>query len=995
MKKNTPDLLSEKYWTTPEEACEEISDLVPGSADEFPQGASDSPDELSRRGMLGLMGASLAFASLEGCRRPVETIVPFAKAPEHRIPGIPEYFATTMPFGTAAYGMLVESHEGRPTKIEGNELHPASLGAASAWMQASILGLYDPDRLPTVVRVDPGAGASASTWEDFSTSWQERRTAHLATGGGDLAILSDGYSSPSLARLAAELRSSFPRARWVVHEPVSDENLFAGIRLVTGTPSRPVYHLDRASVLVTLDADPLHTETDSVAQTRGFAARRNPDEAMNRLYAIESTLTLTGAAADRRARMRSSEIPGFTAALARELATLGVAVPVPEGVETPVAAEHQALLADIARDLVAAGGSGVVMAGRSQDLAVHAVVHAINSALGAPVTLHPVVDVGFGNRDGLSGLVAAIQAGDIASLVILGGNPAYDTPADFDLAQAIASVDYSVHLTERENETSKHCTWRLPRAHYLESWGDARSVDGTASIVQPLIEPLLGGRGDLEVAALIVRGEAASGYQIVRETWQSLEGPELESEDLGFERRWRRYLHDGVILESALPAVASAIGSNESSAAMGLLLANAPAKGLELTFRPSSATFDGRFANNAWLQEIPDPITKITWNNAVLVSPTTATELGIETGDVVRITLDERALDAPAFVLPGQADGSVTLTLGYGHDASGRVAGGIGYSAYALRSSASLWQASGVSIELTGRSERLVQTQEHWRMEGRHLVREASLGEFRDNPTFAATPEEHLDPVELWPQPRYDKGYQWGMAIDLNRCTGCNACVVACQSENNIPVVGADQVARGREMQWLRVDRYFEGELEDPKVVFQPVTCQHCENAPCEQVCPVAATVHDREGLNVMVYNRCIGTRYCSNNCPYKVRRFNFYNFTKDTPELVKLAMNPDVTVRSRGVMEKCTFCIQRINSAKRTAKREERTVEDRDLRTACQQTCPADAITFGNINDPDSRVSEVKRDQRNYLLLAELGNKPRTSYLAKIRNPGSREERA
>jgi molybdopterin-containing oxidoreductase family iron-sulfur binding subunit len=933
--------------------------------------------------MLGLMGASLALASLQGCRRPVEKIVPFAKAPEDRIPGIPKYYATTMPFGTGAYGVLVESHEGRPTKIEGNELHPASLGAASAWTQASILGLYDPDRLSSVRGPAEEEGMSAvSSWDAFEAFWQERRSGHLADGGADLAILSDAYTSPTMARLKGAFEERFPNARWVVHEPAGDESIFAGIRLATGQDLRPVYHFDRARVIVALDADPLLADTNSVAHARGFAAGRTPDSGMNRLYAVESTLSLTGAAADHRVRLRSSEMSGFVAALASELMARGVALDLPSASAETVPPELAAELAAMADDLTAAGNAGLVVAGRTLSPSIHALVQAINTSLGGPVSLHPLTDVGSADAEAAGSLVQAMSGGEIGSLIILGGNPAYDLPADLEFASAIGKVAHTVHLTDSENETSSLCEWSLPRAHYLEAWGDARNVDGAASIVQPLIAPLLGGRSDLEILSLMTEGVSSSGYELVQATWR-----ESLLAGVDFDRKWQQVLHDGVFGDSTSPAVEAAPDSKGLARAWQAVTGAKSTSGLEVTFRPSITVFDGRFANSSWLQEIPDPITKITWNNAALVSPATATSLGVETGDVVRISSGERQLEAALFILPGQADRSVTLTLGYGRTAAGRVGSDIGYNAFAMRSSNALWVEHGATLEPTGRRQSLVQTQGHWRMEGRHLVREATLAEYQGNPRFAATPEEHLDPVELWPAHDYGEGYQWGMAIDLNSCIGCNACVVACQSENNIPVVGADQVSRGREMQWLRIDRYFAGDLDEPDVVFQPVTCQHCENAPCEQVCPVAATVHDGEGLNLMVYNRCIGTRYCSNNCPYKVRRFNFYNFTKDTPELVKLAMNPDVTVRSRGVMEKCTFCLQRINAAKISAKKEDRSVEDGDLRTACQQTCPTNAITFGNINNPESQVSQVKSDDRNYLLLAELGNKPRTSYLARIRN--------
>jgi molybdopterin-containing oxidoreductase family iron-sulfur binding subunit len=968
-----------RHWTSPEDLAASREHY-----DEFPAGAAEAPDELSRRSMLGLMGASAALAGLAGCRRPVETIVPFVRAPEDRIPGVPQHYATTMPFGSGAYGLVVESHDGRPTKIEGNELHPASLGAASAWMQAAILGLYDPDR-SAAVRRRSATGFEPSSWDELAAFVAERRAVHLEDGGASLAVLGESHSSPTRARLEAELRAVFPAARIVSWEPAGDENVLAGLRLTTGQALRPVYDLERARVVLALDSDLLLTETDAVTQARKFAAGRAPDGEPNRLWVVESSLSVTGAAADERLRARRQDVPGFALAVARELAARGLPLVLDGFPSTvlPTALEAQARL--VAADLSAAGSAGLVVAGRAQPPVVHALTALVNRALGAPVALHPAADLASGSTAELAELAAAMAGGEIETLAILGGNPVYDAPADLDFGAALAQVPHALHLGERVDETSRACAWHAPRAHFLEAWGDARAIDGTAGVVQPLIAPLLGGRSDLALLAMLA-GADATAYDLVRDTWRR----SILGED-AFEQRWQRVLHDGVAAESASTPVDAPVDSVALAAAWGEL----PPGGqdaLEVTFHPSPATFDGRFANNGWLQELPDAITKITWDNVAHLSPATAAELGIASGDVMRLSLGDRSVEAPAWIAPGQADRSIALTLGYGRTAAGRVGNGVGYDAYRLRDASSAWFASGATLVATGARHRLAQTQEHWRMEGRHLAREATLSEYRENPHFATEPEEHFEPVELWPQHSYDDGYQWGMAIDLNACIGCNACVVACQSENNIPVVGADQVERGREMHWLRVDRYFAGELDEPNVVFQPVACQHCENAPCEQVCPVAATVHDEEGLNVMVYNRCIGTRYCSNNCPYKVRRFNFYNFTKDTPELVQLAMNPDVTVRSRGVMEKCTYCLQRINAAKITTKREGRRVGDGDLRTACQQTCPTQAITFGDVNDEESRVSAVKRDERNYLLLAELFNKPRTSYLAKIRNPRTEE---
>ena len=847
----------------------------------------------------------------------------------------------------------------------------------------------------------PGTRPTAASWADFVKEWgtvAAAAAANAADAGAGLAVLAAGSSSPTLARLAAAFRQRYPRARWVSWEPVHDEAAFRGVELATGQALRPVYHLERAKVVVALDADLLLTESGGLAHARGFAEARHggtrPKDGggMNRLYAVESTLSITGAAADHRLRLPSGQIGAFALALAAELGLPGAG----GGPELPEAA--RARLGAIAADLRAARGSALVVAGRHQPAEVHAVVFAINAALGAvaasadtggPLTLHPLTDVGRGGEAELTGLTTAMQSGEVQTLVVLGGNPVYTAPADLDFAAAFAKVPRTVHLSSHVDETSRAAVWHLPETHFLEQWGDVRSADGTLSAIQPLIAPLFdGAKSAIEVAGLLAGGTDRPGYDLVRETWQGglLAGADSET-------AWRQALHDGVVAGSALPVVeAAADPSRVVAAAQRLAGAASPSgdspDGLELTFPVSRAVYDGRFANVAWLQELPDPLTKIVWDNAALVSPATAEDLKVASGDVVRLTYRGRSVEAPVWVLAGQADGSIALPLGYGRTAAGRVGDGVGVDAYRLRTADAPGFGRGLAVEPTGRTHALVQTQEHWQMEGRELVREATLAEFREHPEFAKEPDAELRLESLWKERAYDSGHQWGMAIDLNACIGCNACVIACQAENNIPVVGKAQVAKNREMQWLRVDRYFSGVPADPEVSFQPMPCQHCENAPCEEVCPVAATVHDREGINAMVYNRCIGTRYCSNNCPYKVRRFNFFNYTKDTPELVKLGMNPDVTVRSRGVMEKCTYCIQRINEGKIAAKRAERPLADGEIKTACQQTCPTQAIVFGDLRDAASQVVARKREPRDYTLLAALNNKPRTSYQAKLRNP-------
>jgi MoCo/4Fe-4S cofactor protein with predicted Tat translocation signal len=965
---------------------------------EFPVGASELPEGIDRRSLVQMLGASLSLAGLAACRRPVEQIVPFVAPPEEYLPGVPKRYATTMPFGAAGYGLLVESHEGRPTKIEGNELHPASRGAASAQMQAAILGLYDPDRSQRVAkRVEPGTGAfEGSDWTDFLAAWRSLESELLASGGAGLAVLAPPSASPTLARLAGAVRERFPQSRWATWEPVSDENARAGAERLVGRPLQTEYDLGAARVVVSLDADLFLGEAGALEHARGFAAGRRlgaDSDAMNRLWVVESALTTTGAMADHRLALPSGRIGGFAAALAAALADAGVDLgPTPGAPPELVAGLPAGWLAALAADLAAQRGAGLVVAGRDQPPAVHALALAINAALGnlgTTVFLREPLDVLAASTAELADLVGAMRGGAVSTLVVLGGNPAYDAPADLDFVGALATVANVVHLGPAADETAAHAHWHLPEAHFLETWGDCRAADGTASVTQPLIAPLFGGRSAIELLGLLATGEELSGHDAVRETWRAL----LTVDPAGFDAAFNRVLHDGVFAGSATAPVEipPALGLSPALAAELAASAGASLAGIELVFRPSPAVHDGRFANVGWLQELPDAVTKQTWGNAAQLAPATAARLGLANEDGVRLRLADDAAGAgvelPVWIVPGQAEETVVVQLGYGRRAAGRVGNGVGVDVYPLRRGGHPGFAAG-AVEPTGQRHRIAQTQDHGSMEGRAIVREASLAQWRREPRFADEMVEVPKSAPLWKQHEYVNGPQWAMTIDLNACTGCNACVLACQSENNVPIVGREQVRRGREMHWLRVDRYFSGSPEEPEVSFQPVPCMQCENAPCEQVCPVAATVHTEDGLNAMVYNRCIGTRYCSNNCPYKVRRFNFFNYTKDTPELLALAANPDVTVRSRGVMEKCTYCVQRIQAAKIDAKMAERPLADGDVRTACQQTCPTHAIVFGDLRDPAAEVNERKASSRNYELLAELGNKPRTSYLARIRNP-------
>jgi molybdopterin-containing oxidoreductase family iron-sulfur binding subunit len=982
--------VSRTYWRSLAQ-IEDLPEYRSGLEREFPEGASELPDGITRREMMRLVGASLSLAGLAGCRRPVEEIVPYVAAPEEIVPGIPRYYATTMPFRRSAYGVVVESHEGRPTKIEGNPAHPSTLGASSVRVQASMLGLYDPDRSQSIT-----LNRARKSWNDFVTAWGELSKAHAADSGAGLAILSESFSSPTLARLVSELRSRFPKLQWATYDAVSDENRLAGLRQATGRDIDLMLRLDRASVILCLDADPLLTDPETIRHARGFADGRRAGavstatSTMNRLYAVEGVYSLTGAMADHRLRLDSRHIAAFVAALAARLGAPGASSQAGD-----VPGVDPRWIDAVAKDLQANRGTGLIIAGERQPASVHAGVCALNAHLGntgKTVSYYETKDAALPSVRSLTSLVSAMTGGAVQTLVILGGNPVFDAPADLDFKSAMAKVPHTIALGHTVDETSSSAEWHIPCAHYLESWGDARAVGGTLSVVQPLILPLFGGRTPIEVLGLMVGDKDRPGYDIVRDTWKPILG---EAE---FDRKWNRVLHDGLLAGSELTEIVPDV---KGMSFAELARDAESASGLEIVFVPSPSLHDGRFANNGWLQELPDPLTKLTWDNPALLSPKTAERLGLANQELVRLDHAGRTLELPVWILPGMADGVVALTLGYGRQRAGRIGSGVGFDTFKVRASKALGFDSGVGLSPLGRRHPLSATQDHGSMEGRPLVRESTVAELR-SPKEEGSPKEEegragalgvfeTEPkhFSLWQEHTYDQGHQWGMTIDLNSCIGCNACMTACQSENNVPVVGKTQVAKQREMHWIRVDRYFSGEpAGSPEVVFQPVPCMHCEDAPCEQVCPVAATVHDREGLNTMVYNRCIGTRYCSNNCPYKVRRFNFFNFTKDTPDVLKLAMNPDVTVRARGVMEKCTYCTQRINRAKIDAKLAGRELRDGDVKTACQQACPASAIEFGDIRDKSSRVAKAKADPRNYSLLEELNTKPRTTYLAKVRNP-------
>ncbi len=1006
--------LNQSYWRSLEELADtpEFRALVQA---EFPNAAAMSGP--SRRQFLKLMGASLALAGVAACRWPKEKIAPFAQRPEGRTPGVPVQYATAMEIGGAAQGLLVTSYDGRPIKIEGNPLHPTNRGATDAIAQASVLELYDPDRLQTC-RQRGADGEEDRNWEEFTAFAKDHFAALRQRQGKGLAVITELSWSPSMTVARKRFQQAFPLAEWCDYEPICNDNERLGTALLFGQrPCRPLYALDRADVIVCFDADLLGDHPAALKHTRDFVAGRDVDRdgrrrdtggPMNRLYVAESTYTITGGMADERFVVPGSAIPAALCELTNALIDAGLTVPdslrqLRDGFELSGVGEvlGARATAALAQELLAHGGRSVIAVGWRQPVEVHALAHALNVALGnTGQTVHyapePEEHIRPPSAGRLKVLAADLGAGKIDTLLILGGNPAYDAPAELEFGKLLAGVQTSIHLTLHENETSRLCTWRLPRAHYLETWGDARAYDGTISVVQPLIEPLYGGKSAIELLALVLGEETTSGYDILRQVLQQ----QYPSDD--FEGFWRRVLHDGVVSDSQWPVERPAPRGGtwvETVTGLATQYARFGAAEFELVFLRDSRLHDGRFANNGWLQEMPDPLTKLTWDNAALISPRTAERLGLNTGDVVTLEVRGRRLDIPVLVQPGQHDRSIAVALGFGREHAGRVGDGVGFNAYTLRTTDALHIARGASLTKTGRRYELATTQDHQAIDsavGRRetrervgeLVREAPLTEYLADPEFARHAVHHLPLVSLWQEHEFPGQRRWAMAIDLNKCTGCGACVVACQAENNVPVVGKDEVRRGREMHWLRVDRYFKGAPDAPQVVHQPVACHHCELAPCEQVCPVAATVHSQEGLNDMVYNRCVGTRYCSNNCPYKVRRFNWFNNWKHLTDVRQLAFNPEVTVRSRGVMEKCTFCIQRINTVKIAAKNDGRPIKDGEITPACAQACPAQAIVFGDLSDPDSRVAQLHARDRAYAMLAELNIKPRTKYLAKLRNP-------
>ncbi len=972
------DLRGKEYWRSLEELSR--SDAFDEFfAQEFPQQALALDKGVDRRSFMKLMGASVALGGLTACSGPVEKIVPYVNQPENLIPGRPIFFASAMTLGGYANGVLVESHMGRPTKIEGNPDHPSSLGGTNAFMQASVLNLYDPDRSQVIRHL-----GEIATWSDFLASLQPVLKM-AASNPGAVRLLTQTMSSPTLGAQMQAILAKYPGLMWHQWEPVNRDGVREGLKMAFGSYANTVYHFDKANVVVTLDADFMDSGPGHLRYARDFAGRRrvrhNVTKSINRLYAIETAVTGSGALADHRFPVRPSEIETW----AREiLAAIG-------------GGQARPAVASIAKDLQANRGASIVIAGEELPAAIHAIAMAINQALGnigSTITVTDPVEVAPTNQlESMRQLVTDMNAGTVKALIIMGGNPAFDAPADFNFAHLMSKVPFRVHQSLYYDETGMLCHWHIPETHYLESWSDARGHDGTISIVQPLIAPLYNGRSPHELLGAMLGGMDVNPYDAVRTYWMTKAGT-----GAAFETTWRKWLNDGVIAGSALPARGGA-----AAAAAPSTVNRQPSTGFDLQIKVDPTIYDGRFANNAWLQELPKPQTKITWDNVLLVSPKTARDLGLsdDRRDAMvnerrtlraNVSYRGRTINVPLWAVPGYPDNSATLFYGYGRERGGKIAAGTGVNVYPLRLSDAMNGGSGAQISLTSSEYPIGCTQEHQSLNfkdtggDRGIIHAAAFEEYQRNPHFAHEGEEESK-ESMYPPVAYN-GHAWAMVIDSSVCTGCNGCVVACVAENNIAVVGKEEVVREREMHWLRIDRYFRGAPENPEIYHQPVPCMQCENAPCEPVCPVEATSHSAEGLNDMTYNRCVGTRYCSNNCPYKVRRFNFFQYSDYDTEALKPLRNPDVTVRTRGVMEKCTYCVQRLNAAKIDAEKENRRVRDGEVTTACAQACPTQAIVFGDMNDPQSHVHQLKGEPANYTLLPDLNTRPRTTYLAVVKNP-------
>ncbi|HKD61524.1 MAG TPA: TAT-variant-translocated molybdopterin oxidoreductase [Terracidiphilus sp.] len=976
-----------KFWRSIDE-LNNTPEFQAAVEKEFPGAAQEWVDPVSRRGFLKLMGASMALAGLAGCtKQPDEPIYPYVKAPEDLILGKPNYFATVNPLPVGGVPLLVKSDQFRPIKIDGNPDHPYNHGSSDVFSQGALLDMYDPDRAKQV------------TYRGEEREWSElaqalRAKVAASKDGTGIYFLSATITSPTLARQWKAVQAAYPKAKLIQYDPA-----IAGTFIAKGYNVQ--YDLTQADVIVSLDADFLSGAAYPGFHklVRDYASRRkNPANGMNRLYAVESMPSTTGMKAEHRLGLRASEVPAFAAELAKAVGASGAESP-----QYAWTGEQKEFLAALAKDLKAKAGKSAVIPGLYQDASVAALALAINQALGnigktVTISSEPAIPLPSDQNADFQALVADLNAGKVDWLVILNANPIYDAPADLGFTSAFNKATIVAHLGSHGDETAQLAHWHAPAAHFLESWSDARAYDGTVSVVQPLIDPLWGGKSAHDVLQVLLDEPQLSAYEAVRTTQKNnIKGD--------FETGWRKALHAGWIESTAYAA------SGAPKSETPKVPTPNPKDQLEIIFRPDPNVYDGRWSNVGWLQELPKPVTNLSWDNAAIMSGATLTKLGLEEDDIVEISAGGGTVKAPVMVAPGHPDNSVTLYLGYGREFAGRVGSGAGFNAYLVRTTAAPFYATG-SIKKVDGKWGIAITKSHYQdhrgpnlsehgnqnrsleaveaLGPRGIIRYATLDEYKDNPNFAHEGEGRDTPemdTSLFPNWQYN-GNKWGMAIDMNSCTGCNACIVACYAENNIAVVGKQQVRIGRNMQWLRIDTYYEGDLAAPRAHFQPMTCQHCENAPCEQVCPVGATVHTPEGLNTMVYNRCVGTRYCSNNCPYKVRRFNFLLYSDFETESLKAMRNPDVSVRSRGVMEKCSYCVQRINAAKIEADKENRPVRDGEIVTACQQACPAQVITFGNLNDKTSKVAKLNEDKRMYKVIADQNTRPRTRYLAEVLNP-------
>ncbi len=985
-----------RYWRSLDELAE-TEEFREYLYREFPEAASEWTDPASRRTFLKLMGASLALAGVGGAgcgyEDPPEKILPYTRAPERLVPGKPQHYATAISLGGHGVGVIAESHMGRPTMLEGNPDHPDSLGAIDFLTQSAVLGLYDPDRSQVVLK-----RGEIKPFDEFLLAATSALEGQKPKRGAGLRILTETVTSPSLARQIHELLMEYPEAKWHQYEPAAPHSAKAGLKQALGRHVSVRYSLKKADVILALDSDFLACGFGRLPMARDFGAGRDPEQAagatMNRLYVVEPTTSVTGSSADHRLPVRAKDVVAFAQALARRLG-LGSAK------DAPAISEHSVFLDALAKDLQACKGKSLILAGPTQPPQVHALVAVLNDVLGntgmtvsyaEPVEAAPVDQI-----ESLAELCGAMYSGKVEALFVLGGNPAYTAPGNSGFVEGLGRVAFKARLGLYDDETSADCDWHVPETHELETWGDVRGSDGTATIQQPMIAPLYGGRSAIELLAAFGKRPSRTGHEIVRDTWKA-----RTPEGQDFEAFWKTSVHNGFVAGTA----AKALDVKPVHDLGAPPVESAGSDDLELIFRADATIWDGRFANNGWLQELPKPLTKLTWGNAALMSQTTALQRGLEDGDFIELECKGRKVEAQVMRLPGHAEKSVTISFGYGRRKTGRVGTGAGFNAFALWPSEAPGFVVGAAIAKTGRSAKLASTQMHRAVTEnpesdvsvlkRGIVREATLAEYQSTGFDINHGENRHQPPasetlyhdDFTPKNLEDPDYQWALVVDLNKCTGCSACVLSCQAENNIPVVGREQVLKSREMHWLDVDVYYEGRPGNPQVIHQPRMCMHCEKAPCEMVCPVAATVHDHEGLNLMVYNRCVGTRFCSNNCPYKVRHFNFLQYADLKTESLKLVNNPDVSVRARGIMEKCTYCVQRINQARYAAELKGTRIKDGDVVTACQSACPTRAITFGDKADSSSEVARKRAEPRNYAMLGELNTQPRTTYLAKVRNP-------